>query len=260
MADDENRGEEDAENAAPEAAPATLLNEGEGSERTPDPDIAGPGNVVQVDFGAAAAEEEGAASSDIKAKLQAFIDLIEKGMVGITLDARREGVDVPFQFRSENQLVLNFSHKFFLDDFEYDGRGVRASLSFQGKPVFVDIPWSAVWMIRSHQDGTTVVSPEDIPHELISESTQPSLRSVPTAVEGTDLEQGEPADKSFSEGGAVSNEVSAQVNKEDPAVNMAGEDDPSELPKEETPASTPEPEELVPATTERNGLRLVKSD
>lgn len=141
-------------------------------------------NVVQVNFGGPAVAQDESSETNPDAKLRIFIDMIETGMVGITVDARRAEVQVPFRFRDESQLVLNFSHKFYLDDFEYDDYGVRATLSFQGHPSFVDIPWSAVWMLRSQQDGTTIVIPEDIPPELVSAPPQPVLTSVPT---GADL-------------------------------------------------------------------------
>ena len=48
-------------------------------------------------------------------------------MVMVVMDTRRQGVQVPPRFADDFQLRLNFSHKFYIDDFEYDEYGVRAS-------------------------------------------------------------------------------------------------------------------------------------
>ena len=87
------------------------------------------------------------------AKLKLFSELLEKGMVMVTLDTRVEGVLVPPQFQDLPELRLNFSHLFHLDDFVYDTAGLRASLSFQGQRHFCDIPWEAVFLLYSHETG-----------------------------------------------------------------------------------------------------------
>ncbi|RVU44862.1 hypothetical protein EA187_10015 [Lujinxingia sediminis] len=87
------------------------------------------------------------------AKLALFSRLIEEGMVMVTLDPRVDGVSVPSRFQGQPELRLNFSHNFHLTDFDYDGQGVRASLSFQGKRFFCDIPWAAIGMLYAHETG-----------------------------------------------------------------------------------------------------------
>ena len=155
-------------------------------------------NVVTVNFGALPQGRSLPPDPSDETKLRAFIDLIEKGMVGVTLDARVEGVEVPLGFRHEHQLVLNFSHKFFLDDFAFDDRGVRASLSFQGRDHFVDIPWRAIWMMHSHEDGTTIVSPDDIPVEITSDVSRPKLQSLDGGHTGKHSMDEEKADGALS--------------------------------------------------------------
>ncbi len=114
-------------------------------------------------------------------KLAAFARYIEDGMVMVTIDARPVGVKVPAQFRGNCQLNLNFSHRFFLDDFEYDDRGVRASLSFSGTSSLCDIPWPAVWMIRSHVTGEVALAPDDVPDVLRTDLLGPEPESVTEA-------------------------------------------------------------------------------
>lgn len=90
-------------------------------------------------------------------KLKVFEGMIEEGMVMVTLDTRVPGVSVPAKFRGLPELRLNFSHLFHIDDFDYDTEGVRASLSFDGKRYFCDVPWPAVFMLYSHETGEVLV-------------------------------------------------------------------------------------------------------
>lgn len=124
-----------------------------------------PDNVVRVNFGAppAIAETRDPLAEE---KLEIFSRLIEQGMVLVTLNTRAEGVSVPAQHIGNPQLHLNFSLRFFIDDFEYDEHGVRASLSFRGTPHFCDLPWHAVYMLRSQADETILVFPESFPEPL----------------------------------------------------------------------------------------------
>jgi hypothetical protein len=129
----------------------------------------GKGKVVRLDFQKARKEreeQEAAADPWAEQKLQAFGRLIEEGMVLVNLDARRPGVHAPGQHGGDPQLGLNFSHRFYAPDFVYDLEGVRASLSFRGEPFFCDIPWSAVFMMRSHVTDEVFLFPTSVPPEL----------------------------------------------------------------------------------------------
>lgn len=125
-------------------------------------------NVVRLDFdgdgGDTDAGESGgeidviddAAGGD-RVKYEIFKRMIDEGMVMVTLDPRVPGVEVPPKFEGLPELRLNFSHLFHIDDFDYDARGVRASLSFEGVRHFCDVPWSAVSMLYSHETSDLVV-------------------------------------------------------------------------------------------------------
>ena len=139
----------------------------------------GSDNVVRVDFSAKrpkvtpkptrlqppAAVELGPERPE---KLRVFARLIERGMVMVTLDARTGLARVPPKLAGELQLNLNFSHRFGLEDFDYDDDGVRASLSFGGQPFFCDLPWSTVYGMTSHVDGERLLWPDAFPQELVS--------------------------------------------------------------------------------------------
>lgn len=99
-------------------------------------------------------------------KCELFSQWIDAGMVMVTLNSSLLGVKVPEQIQGLIQLNLNFSHNFYLDDFEYDRRGVRASLSFSGRSYFCEIPWPAIWTMRSDVLSKVAISPKSVPLEL----------------------------------------------------------------------------------------------
>lgn len=138
-----------------------------------------PDNVVRIAFGAAP-EVDAPPDPAADEKLEIFTRLIEAGMVLVNLDTRAPGARVPPQHVGEPQLGLNFSHRFGLDDFSYDERGVRASLSFQGRPFFCDVPWGAVFMLRSYVTGEVVLFPASLPPEIapLLEGIEPHLTAA----------------------------------------------------------------------------------
>lgn len=136
-------------------------------------------NVIHVNFGAETEGAPAATNSDRpgpnddqdalrvgQEKLRIFSDLLEEGTVMVTLDSRRAGVVVPTQFLGQPQLNLNFDHLFRIPDFEYDEQGVRASLSFGGVDQWCDVPWSAVYMMRSVESQDVMLFPGQLPAEM----------------------------------------------------------------------------------------------
>lgn len=134
-------------------------------------------------------------------KLTVFTSWIEQGMVMVTLDARRSDVKVPAKFQKDIQLNLNFSHRFGIQDFAYDARGVRASLSFQGQTFFCNVPWSSVYALRSHVTQEMKVWPGSIPTEMV-----PALFKAPSS-----KVEREPPQKIYNVPAAVVEDKSAKV-------------------------------------------------
>lgn len=95
--------------------------------------------------------------------------LLEKGMVMITLDARHEEASLPEYLTSEPQLVLNISTRFNLP-LEIDDWGVHATLTFRGSPFHCEIPWSAIYIMVSHETREPYLFPDDIPAEVVAET------------------------------------------------------------------------------------------
>ena len=100
-------------------------------------------------------------------KHQRLIELLDRGMVMIHLDARRRGVRVPPAHAENPALALNLSYRFGIPDLEIDETGVSASLSFSGSRFHCTLPWSALFAMRSHTDDTFHVWSADIPEELL---------------------------------------------------------------------------------------------
>lgn len=115
-------------------------------------------------------------------RFEYFDRVIQQGMVSVTFDPRRPGVSVPPAFASRPELMLNFSLRFNIADFEWDRVGVRASLSFDDGPFFCDIPWTAIWLMVSRPTYSAYAIPLDAPPER--RGTIPGmLRSVRSMLE-----------------------------------------------------------------------------
>ena len=113
-------------------------------------------------------------------KKQHLLQALGLGMVMVHLDARRPGVVVPPEFRTESHLRLNLSYRFHPPDLSVGEWGIRSTLRFSGKRFTVAIPWSAVFAIISHSSQEFWTFPEDMPPEL----TRSSAGSRPRHING----------------------------------------------------------------------------
>lgn len=188
------------------------------------------GKVVHLDFRKAREERDAQREPDdpwAAQKLQAFERLIDEGMVLVTLDARRAGVSVPPHHGDDPQLGLNFSHRFYTGDFSYDERGVRSSLSFRGEPFFCDIPWSAVFMLRSHVTDEVFLFPSSVPAEL-----EGMLKHIEEQLEAqrATLERGDEdaPTASLKEAGFGSDDSGSEEGDDSPDGSGPDDDDPDD--------------------------------
>jgi stringent starvation protein B len=117
-------------------------------------------------------DEEAAAgpSGAMPKKRDVVTKLLEDGPVLVHLDARRSGVDVPDQHRHEAKLVLRIGYGLTpaIPDLEIDEQGIRATLTFRGRPHHCRIPWVAVYAVVA-EDGRGLVWPEHVPPEVQAE-------------------------------------------------------------------------------------------
>jgi stringent starvation protein B len=102
---------------------------------------------------------------DTESKKTVLTELLEQGMVLVTLDARCEGVDVPKHLAGDAQLRLNLSYRFGLP-MQLDDEAVTATLTFAGTPYACRLPWNAVYLFVSHVTGRPILFPSDVPSEF----------------------------------------------------------------------------------------------
>jgi stringent starvation protein B len=106
-------------------------------------------------------------------------ELLEQGMVLVTLDARVDGVAVPPHLCEDAQLRLNLSYRFGLP-MELHDDGVNATLTFGGTPFNCALPWGAIYLMVSHVTGRPILFPEDVPQEFYPSGGEvPSLPRLP---------------------------------------------------------------------------------
>lgn len=151
-----------------------------------------PDNIVRVDFGRARAVTEETAAEKPRAKqvktaappkkseagvlsfgdprayerLRLFSEWIAGSKVMLVVDATRDDVQVPAQFKNNPETRLDFSLRFGIADFVYDRESVRCTLSFGGKEFYCVIPWAAVLMMYAHETRAVVFFDEDISEPL----------------------------------------------------------------------------------------------
>lgn len=114
-------------------------------------------------------------SADEKRKVLArAVEL--KAPVTITLDARREGVDVPEHLRGMRSLVLaiepgnpNNNRNLVVGELAFD-----ATMSFRQRMHHVVVPWAAVYAIGG--GGGVAVFTESVPEELRAQAPTASPR------------------------------------------------------------------------------------
>ncbi len=99
-----------------------------------------PGGVIQlVDL----------TTLEVVTKPEIFGRTLEGGVTALFFDGTADGVMLPAQLRGQRQVILNFSWRYNVSDFTFDGQEARASLSFGGVPSLCVVPWHAVWCIAN---------------------------------------------------------------------------------------------------------------
>lgn len=114
-------------------------------------------------------------------KKDVALALLEGPSVYVHLDPRRDGVVVPKRFTTQPQLVLQIGLNMAVPirDLDVTNDGITCTLSFDRRPFWCSMPWSAVFALVG-EDGRGMVWPEDVPPELAATTQRPSLRAVPS--------------------------------------------------------------------------------
>ncbi len=105
--------------------------------------------------------------------------LLQGPSVYVHLDPRRDGVTVPNWFRNQPQLVLQMGLHMALPihDLDVTDDGISGTLSFNRRPFWCMMPWSAVFGLVG-EDGRGMIWPDDVPAELAAQHNHPNLRVV----------------------------------------------------------------------------------
>jgi stringent starvation protein B len=126
------------------------------------------------------------------------LELLERTSVFVHLDPRRPSVLVPPEFTKQPQLVLQIGLNMAIQipDLDVNDEGISCTLSFNRRPHFCLLPWSAIYALIGEQGGG-MVWPEDVPPEVVSQR-QPGAAKKDTRPSRPNLraiEQGDPADR-----------------------------------------------------------------
>lgn len=99
-----------------------------------------------------------------QAKREFFSKALQGGIASLYLDPRVEGVIVPEKLKGSPTLVLNYSYRYHIADFDFDDERVVASLSFGGFPFQCVVPWDAVIGIGNQAESTFYSFVPHAPH------------------------------------------------------------------------------------------------
>ncbi len=113
------------------------------------------------------------------------LDLLERTSVFVHLDPRRPGVVVPQGFLKQPQLVLQIGLNMAISipDLDVGEDGISCTLSFNKRPHFCSLPWSAIYALIGEQGGG-MVWPEDVPPEVVSQQRTAAKKETRTRKPG----------------------------------------------------------------------------
>jgi stringent starvation protein B len=168
----------------------------------------------------------------LPSKKAVALDLLERTSLFVHLDPRRPGVIVPLVFAKQPQLVLQIglNMAIAIPDLEVSETGISCTLSFNRRPHFCRLPWSAIYALIG-QEGGGMVWPEDVPPEVVAQqrsaakkeppARKPSLRALDGGAESSAA--GDSADRQGNEEASPNAQrASAPASKGDAARKQAG--------------------------------------
>lgn len=114
-----------------------------------------------------------------KVKKEFFSKALQGGVASVYLDPKFTGVVVPDRFRGSPTLVLNYSYRYHIADFDFDDLRIVASLSFNGIPFQCTVPWDAVLGIGNQGESTFYSFVPDLPQAEDKKTLQSSENKSP---------------------------------------------------------------------------------
>jgi len=128
-------------------------------------------------------------SHPLPPKKDVAMALLQGPSVFIHLDPRKPQVVVPAYFKKQPQLVLQvgLNMQIPIPDLKVDDEGVTCTLSFNRRPFWCKLPWSAIYALVGEategQEMKGMLWPEDVPAEIPLQSegkpAQPAAASGP---------------------------------------------------------------------------------
>jgi len=140
-------------------------------------------------------------SSELPPKTEVALALLQTAMsVYVHLDPRPREVRVPASFKKQAQLVLQVGLNMAvpIPDLDVGTEALTCTLSFNRKPEYCWIPWSAIYGLVG-DDGRGMIWPDSVPPEVAAaaegrpssakvENKRPRLRVAGEATESSDVE------------------------------------------------------------------------
>jgi hypothetical protein len=173
--------------------------------------------------------------------------------VFIHLDPRSEAVLVPSWFKNQPELVLQVGLGLVppIVDLDIGAEALSATLSFNRRPEFCKIPWSAIWGLVG-DDGRGMIWPESVPPEVAARAPG---RGTGAAKAGG-AEKARKGGHLRTAGSPAAAQARTVSKQNEPATS-------SELTKNESTESPPKAEPPADAATSRKRelppyLRIVK--
>jgi len=105
--------------------------------------------------------------------------MLQKGVAMVYVDASKPGVRLPSHLETQPYVALNLSYRFSPPDLALNTWGVRATLSFEGRPFPVAVPWTAIFAMRSQLTMEFWLFPEDVPEAFLE--THAAQKAPPPA-------------------------------------------------------------------------------
>jgi stringent starvation protein B len=183
--------------------------------------------------------------------------------VFVNFDPRRDGVVVPAHLKRQPRVVLQYglNMRIPIPDLDVGEDGVGATLSFEGRPTWTFVPWTAVFAIIS-QDQKGMLWESDLPSEIEAEHKKQSApgeakkSAQPPAAKGSKRPSASkrPSLRAVDGGGERAVPKSDQPEATTGAVEVAQ----APAPVAAAPSEPEEPSEIDAAASERPNDEIVE--
>ena len=118
--------------------------------------------------------------NSLQEKQSKLESMLQKGVAMVYLDTHKPGVRLPQHLATQPYVALNFSYRFSPPDLAVNTWGVRATLSFEGRPFPVAVPWPAIFAIRSQLTMEFWLFPEDVPEAFLETKEAQEVSPAPS--------------------------------------------------------------------------------